>query len=117
MLIQQNFIYKQNYSKYNDMAWQYGIDGDTFACLMLAYHEIVRQYKIIDTIAPEKKMCSYLVRIMKEFDNTYNGGSISDEFISKINSMLVSGKHMFFDISQIYHYKISFVPYKHRFQK
>lgn len=82
----------RNYSKYNDMAWQYGIDGNTFACLMLAYHEIVRQYKIIDTIAPEKKMCSYLVRIMKESDNTYNGGSISDEFISKINSILVSGK-------------------------
>ena len=60
--------------------------------LLLAYHEIVRQYKIIDTIAPEKKMCSYLVRIMKESDNTYNGGSISDEFISKINSMLISGK-------------------------
>ena len=47
---------------------------------------------IIDKILPEKKMCSYLVRIMKESDNTYNGGSISDEFISKINSMLISGK-------------------------
>lgn len=36
-------------------------------------------------------MCSYVAKILKESDNTYNGGSIADEFKNKLNSMLING--------------------------
>ena len=82
----------QNYSKYSSIAAKLEVDENTFACLMLAYHEILRQYKIVGDLISEEQMCSYLGRVLKESDNTYNGGSIAEEFKSKLNIMLLNGK-------------------------
>jgi len=65
---------------------------NSFACLMLAYHEIFRQYRSIGEFVSEEQMCSYLVKILKESDNTYNGGSVAEEFKNKLNTMLISGE-------------------------
>lgn len=82
----------QNYSRYKTIAGKSGVDMNTFACLMLAYHEIFRQYRSIGEFVSEEQMCSYLVKILKESDNTYNGGSVAEEFKNKLNTMLISGE-------------------------
>lgn len=82
----------QNDRKYRRIATELEVDEDTFACLMLVYHEILKQYKSISELVSEEQMCSYLGMIMKKSDNTYNGGSVAEEFKSKLNSMLIDGE-------------------------
>ncbi|MCM1362238.1 MAG: hypothetical protein NC235_10080 [Clostridiales bacterium] len=82
----------QNDRKYRRIATEIEVDEDTFACLMLVYHEILKQYKSISELVSEEQMCSYLGMIMKKSDNTYNGGSVAEEFKSKLNSMLIDGE-------------------------
>lgn len=82
----------QNYEKYSRIAIEFGVDENTFALLMLAYREILRQYRSVGELVSEQQICSYLVRILKDSDSTYNGGSIADEFKNKLNSMLIDGK-------------------------
>lgn len=82
----------QNYNKYSDIAEKHEVDKNTYACLMLAYHEILRQFKGVDYLVSEEQMCAYLSRVLKESDNTYNGGSVSEEFKSKLNMMILNGE-------------------------
>ena len=82
----------QNYEKYSRIAIELGVDENTFALLMLAYREILRQYRSVGELVSEQQMCSYLDMVMKQSDNTYNGGSIADEFKNRLNSMLIDGK-------------------------
>lgn len=82
----------QNYSNYSRIAAKLEVDENTFACLILVYHEILRQYKSVGNLISEEQMCSYLDKVLKESDNTYNGGSIAEEFKSKLNTMLVNGE-------------------------
>lgn len=82
----------QNYNKYSDIAEKFGVDRNIFALLMLAYHEILRQYRSISKIVSEEQICTYVAEILKDSDNTYNGGSIADEFKNKLNSMLINGE-------------------------
>lgn len=82
----------QNYGRYSNIAEKSGVDRNIFALLMLAYHEILRQYRSIGKLVTEEQMCGYLVRVMKDSDNTYNGGSIADEFKNRLNSMLINGE-------------------------
>lgn len=82
----------QNYNRYIRIATEFGVDGNTFALLMLAYREILRQYRSVGELVSEQQMCSYLDMVMKQSDNTYNGGSIAEEFKSKLNAMLIDGE-------------------------
>lgn len=82
----------QNYEKYSRIATELGVNENTFALLMLAYREILRQYRSVGELVSEQQMCSYLGMVMKQSDNTYNGGSIADEFKNMLNSMLIDGK-------------------------
>lgn len=82
----------QNYNKYSNIAKELSADENTFACLMLAYHEIIRQFKSVGELVSEEQMCGYLSRVLKESDNTYNGGSVSEEFKSKLNMMILNGE-------------------------
>lgn len=80
----------QNYNKYSGIAEKFGVDRNIFALLLLAYHEILRQYRNIGKLVTEEQMCAYVAEILKKSDKTYNGGSIADEFKNKINSMLIN---------------------------
>lgn len=82
----------QNYNRYIRIATEFGVDENTFALLMLAYREIFRQYRSVGEIVSEQHMCSYLGMVMKQSDNTYNGGSIAEEFKSKLNAMLIDSE-------------------------
>ncbi|MDD6268520.1 MAG: hypothetical protein PUA84_00495, partial [Oscillospiraceae bacterium] len=82
----------QNYNKYSSISTELQVDKNTFACLMLAYHEIRRQFKSVGELVSEEQMCAYLSRVLKESDNTYNGGSVSEEFKSKLNMMILNGE-------------------------
>jgi len=82
----------QNYNRYSDIAEKYEVNKNIFALLMLAYHEMLRQYRSISKIVSEEQMCGYIAEILKESDNTYNGGSIADEFRNRLNSMLTDGE-------------------------
>ncbi len=82
----------QNYRRYSNIAEKFGVDRNIFALLMLAYHEILKQYRSIGKLVTEEQMCSYLAKILKESDSTYNGGSIADEFKNRLNSMLINGE-------------------------
>ncbi len=82
----------QNYKKYCNIADELEVDRNIFALLMLAYHEILRQYRGISELVSEEQMCNYLVKILRESESTYNGGSIADEFKSKMNYMLIKGE-------------------------
>lgn len=52
----------QNYSRYRTIAENSGVDVNTFACLMLAYHEILRQYRSVGELVSKEQICDYLVR-------------------------------------------------------
>lgn len=55
----------QNYNKYSSIASELQVDKNTFACLMLAYHEIIRQFKSVGELVSEEQMCEYLSIIFK----------------------------------------------------
>ena len=82
----------QNYDRYSDIAKKLAVDKNIFALLILAYHEMLRQYRNIGRLVSEEQMCGYVAEILKKSDSTYNGGSIADEFKNKLNSMLTNGE-------------------------
>ena len=77
------------YGEYEEKSKAYGIKPDAYSCLMIAYHEIVRQYHKVEAIISEESMAQYLAEIMKRSDDTYNGGSIVEEFKVKLNQLIV----------------------------
>lgn len=48
----------QNYNKYSSIAAELQVDKNTFACLMLAYHEIIRQYKNVGPLYQKNRCVS-----------------------------------------------------------
>lgn len=77
------------WKKYSDKAQKHGIDPLTLTCLMIAYHEIVKQYRSVEPIVSEEAMAKYLIDIIKKSDKIYNNGSVAEEFKTKLNQMIV----------------------------
>ena len=78
--------------KYNILAKQYGVDSSSFICLMIAYHEIIRQYRSIENVINEETMLNYIASIIKRSDDTYNGGDITEEFKRVLNKTIIDGE-------------------------
>ena len=61
-----------------------------FSCLMMAYDEIVKQYRSVEQLVPREEMQEYLFTMIQKSERSYNGGSIVEEFQEKLNTMLLS---------------------------
>ena len=59
---------------------------------MLAYHEMIKQFRTLNQLMSEEQMGEYLVEILSNSDKCYNGGSVSKEFQTKLNQMLEHGE-------------------------
>ena len=66
------------------------VDGNVFSCLMMAYDEIVKQYRSVEQLVPREEMQEYLFAVIQESERSYNGGSIAEEFQEKLNTMLLN---------------------------
>ena len=66
------------------------VDGNVFSCLMMAYDEIVKQYRSVEQLVPREEMQEYLFTMIQKSERSYNGGSIVEEFQEKLNTMLLS---------------------------
>lgn len=66
------------------------VDGNVFSCLMMAYDEIVKQYRSVEQLVPREEMQEYLFTMIQKSERSYNGGSIVEEFQEKLNTMLLN---------------------------
>jgi len=66
------------------------VDGNVFSSLMMAYDEIVKQYRSVEQLVPREEMQEYLFAVIQESERSYNGGSIAEEFQEKLNTMLLN---------------------------
>ena len=66
------------------------VDGNVFSCLMMAYDEIVKQYRSVEQLVPHGEMQEYLFTVIQKSERSYNGGNIAEEFQEKLNTMLLN---------------------------
>ena len=72
-----------------------------FPYLMVVYHELIRQYHKVGIIVTEEAMEKYLVKLIKKSDETYNDGSITEEFKTKLNKFIIDEKIELVENSEI----------------